>query len=411
MRFSTPVKIILACALLLVAWNAWLPSAWDMYSTVSQTDSGPLHNVDFWAYYNGGARFADGENPYFWGNDAQGEPVISDYIYPPTALPLFSLLSLMPYDVARLLWAALYGLSFLAILAWLARSFAPDWREAFLTLAIFLTLVSYPLLSHILHGQVDVFIISLILACYLCYVREKRLPAAILLAVATLVKVSPAFLLIYFVLFQRDLRFLWMYAAALAALAGLSLLAVPAGLYVDYVRYVLPDVSKSTSFWLNQSIPKYLTFSPWLARGVSVGGLGVLAGLIWAIGRRIPAGQRRPVLPLGGDGFPGEAVFILNLAGILIFLGKAWTAAYVWLILPSAWLLVGLSARRARAAVVAVAAAGVLLAMSKVYGFPFLNSMNLWGGLLLTVSLTVGLLTGKLVPPPPPAAVKKGPRR
>jgi hypothetical protein len=398
MRFSAPIKIILAIALLLLGWNVWLSSAWTMYSTVSDTNSGPLHNVDFWAYYNGGSRFADGQNPYFWGNDAQGNPVVSDYIYPPAALPVFSLLSLLPYDVARLLWAVLYALSFLAVLTWMVCSFTPEWRDAFLALGLFLTLVSYPLLSHILHGQVDVFIISLMLACYLCYARKKRLLAAILLAIATLVKVSPLFLLAYFVLFQRDLRFLWMYAATLAVLVGLSLWAVPVSMYIDYARYVLPEVSKSTSFWLNQSIPKYLTFSPWLARGVGLAGLGVLAGLIWAIGRRSPATQRAAVLPLGGGGFLGEVVFILNLTGILIFLGKAWTATYVWLILPSAWLLVGLLARRARPAIVGVAAAGVALAMSKVYGFPILNSMNLWGGLLLTLLLIVGLMTGKLLP-------------
>jgi len=402
MRFSLPIKIVLVLLLLLIGWNVWLPSAWDMYSKVSQTDSGPLNNVDFWAYYNGGSRFADRQNPYFWGNDPQGNPIISDYLYPPTVLPVFSLLALLPYNAARLLWVILYGLSFLAILAWMARSFTPDWRDAFLVLSLLLTLVSHPLLSHILHGQVDVFIISLILACYLCYARRRRLLGAIILAAATLIKVSPAFLLIYFVLFQRDLRFLWMYAAALAVLIGLSLLAVPAGMYADYVRYVLPEVSRSTSFWLNQSIPKYLTFSPWLARIASLGGLAMLAGLVWAIGRQSKGEEREPALLLAGDRFLGEVVFILNLAGILIFLGKAWTAAYVWLILPSAWLVVGLAARRARPAFLGIVAAGVALSMARVYGFPILNSMNLWGSLILTVSLTVGLMTGKLLPQPRP---------
>jgi hypothetical protein len=95
-------------------------------------------------------------------------------------------------------------------------------------------------------------------------------------------------------------------------------------------------------------------------------------------------------------------VFILNLTGILIFLGKAWTATYVWLILPSSWLVIVLLARRTRGALLGFVAAGVLLAMSKVYGFPVLNSMNLWGGLILTASLITGLMTGKLFPPSSP---------
>jgi hypothetical protein len=411
MRLPLPVKILLALSLLLIGWNAWLPAAQDMYGTVSQTDSGPLHNVDFWAYYNAGARFTDGQNPYFWGDDPEEGAIASDYLYPPAALPIFGLIARLPYEAARLLWLVLYGLSFLGILAWMVHAFDPGWRQAFLALSLFLTLASYPLLSHILHGQADVFVSSLILACYLCYARQRRALAAILLAAATLVKVSPAFLLIYFVLFQRDWRFLWMYMAVLVALAGLSLAVVPPNWYVDYVRYVLPAVSSSTSFWLNQSVPKYLTFSPWLARLVSLAGLAALAGSIWAIGRRSGSADRRPVLPLGAAGFLGEAVFILNLAGTLVFLGKAWTATYVWLILPSAWLLTGLLARRARPGYLGTAALGVGLSMSKVYGFPILNSLNLWGGLVLTAFLIVGLLKGGLLPGALPRSGKPGKRR
>lgn len=402
MRFSLSIKITLLVILVLLGWNHWLPSALDMYNTVSQTDSGALNNVDFFAYYNAGARFQNGQNPYFWGRDPQGSPVVSDFVYPPAVLPVFSLLARLPYASARLMWALLYGLTFLAILAWMARSFTPDWRLPFLALALLLTFVSFPLLSHILHGQVDIFVISLVLACYLAYARGKRLPAAALLAAATLVKVSPVVLLIYFVLFQRDVRFLLMYTLALLLLAGISLLAAPASLYFDYAIHVLPNVGGGSSFWLNQSITKYLAFSPGLARLAGLVGMALLAGAIWAIGRRYEAGQRKPAPALGAAGFLGEAVFILNLAGGLVFLAKAWTATYVWLILPSAWLLTGLAARRASPAALAIAGAGVALTMAKIYGFPVLDSLNLWGGLTLTVFLAAGLLTKRLFPPPSP---------
>ena len=74
-------------------------------------------------------------------------------------------------------------------------------------------------------------------------------------------------------------------------------------------------------------------------------------------------------------------------------------------------LVIGLLARRAGAVMLGVVSAGVVLAMSKVYGFPILNSMNLWGGLVLTVSLIVGLMTGRLSPQSPHKPVKRAAER
>jgi hypothetical protein len=395
MKFPTPVRILFLLLIVLICWNFWLHSAWEMYNTVSQTNAGELHNVDFFAYYKAGSRFLSNDNPYFWGRDAQNDPVISDFVYPPAVLPFFSLLSRIPYDLARLVWLIAYGLSFACILGWMVMSFAPEWRDVFLVSGLVLTMASFPLLSHLEHGQVDIFIISLIMASFLSYVRKKRLLAAIFLAVATLIKVSPGFLLIYFVLFRRDLRFLMMYIGSLAIMMVFSLLFVPIGWYLDYVRYVLPEVGQGTSFWLNESILKYLIFSPGIARAAGITGLGLLAVVIWLISRRYSAEERMAVLPLGNGGTIGELVFILNLTGTLIFLGRAWVAAYVWLIIPSAWLVTILLARRIKLPWVGGICVGIALVTAKVYGFPILNSLNLWGGIILTICLATGLLTKK----------------
>ncbi len=401
MKLSTPVRILLLLLLVLIGWNYWLHSAWDMYNTVSDTNSGKLRNVDFFAYYNAGSRFLKNDNPYFWGKDAQNNPIISDFIYPPPVLPVFGLLSRIPYDLARLVWVITYGLVFACILGWMVRSFAPEWRDVFLLLSLMLILASFPLLSHIQHGQVDIFIISLILASYLSYARKNRLLAAILLAVATVIKVSPGFLLIYFVIFRRDFRFLLMYIGSLAVLMVSSLLFVPIGWYLDYIRYVLPEVGKGDSFWLNQSILKYLSFSPGISRAAGIGGLGLLAIVVWLISRRYSAEERESVLPLGKSGTISELVFILNLAGILMLLGRAWVAAYVWLIIPCAWLVIILLTRRIKSPWPGIIGAGIALVMAKVYGFPILDSLNLWGGIILTTTLAVGLLRKDFFSPAP----------
>lgn len=104
MKFPTPVRILLLLLLVLIGWNYWLHSAWELYNKATRTDSGELYNVDFFAYYNAGSRFLNNDNPYFWGKDAQNNPIFSDFIYPPPVLPLFSLLSRIPYDLARLIW-------------------------------------------------------------------------------------------------------------------------------------------------------------------------------------------------------------------------------------------------------------------------------------------------------------------
>lgn len=157
-------------------------------------------------------------------------------------------------------------------------------------------------------------------------------------------------------------------------------------------------VGKGDSFWLRQSILKYLAFSPGISRVAGIVGLGLLAFVVWLISRRYSAEERKSVLPLGNSGMISELVFILNLSGTLIFLGKAWVAAYVWLIIPSAWLVILLLTRRIKLPWLVGIGAGIALVMAKVYGFPILDSLNLWGGIILTTCLATGLLTKKFQP-------------
>ena len=388
-------KLLVLLLLLVIGWNYWLPAANDYFNHVSPANENrpaDLKNIDFHAYYDAGMRFNGGRDPYVYGNDPQGIPVLTDYIYPPTFLPFFSLLARLPYEVARVAWLGLYALSYLGVLAWLFFSFRHTGRMTFLALALILTLASFPLLDHILTGQADILVICLILGSYLAYASGRRLLSAVLLAAATLLKVSPVFLLFYYLIFQRDGRFLVFYLCTCLVLAGLSLLFVPFGLYPEYVLHILPGVSAGTSNYLNQSLLRYLSFSPWIARLVSFGGLALLAVLIWLVSRRYTPAERLPALPLGENHFTAETAFLLNLTAILIFVGKAWPATYVWLILPAAWLMAGLIDRPTRlGAWGAIVLAGFLV-LAKNYGYPVLESLNLWGNLLLSTWLSLGLL-------------------
>ena len=173
---------------------------------------------------------------------------------------------------------------------------------------------------------------------------------------------------------------------------------VPFGWFVDYIRYVLPEVGKGDAFWLNQSLLKYLSADPNLSRVVELCGLGLLGGTVWIISRRFSKDERQPAIPLGKTGITSELVFILNLTGLLIFLGKAWVATYVWLILPSAWLVLILLDRKVEPILVAGFGIGIVLVLAKVYGFPVLDSLNTWGGLILSVCLVISLLKRWFLP-------------
>lgn len=370
------LQLLAAVVLAAVVWNYWLPAAEDFYNKV--TNQGLPPNIDFLAYYTAGQRFNGGSNPYYYGEDVPGSALISEYIYPPTFLPLYGALARLPYNTARGVWLALYFAAYLAAFALLAGALPRLRRGVFILLGAALTSASYPLLFHIRNGQADMLVIALVLAGYALSRRGQRFLPALLLALAVLLKVSPLFLLITYVLYQRNWRFGAYTLLITTALGLLSLLVVPASYYRDYLVYILPVVSSGTGSYLNQSLLKYLAGSPPLAQAVSAGGLLLFALFAAWLGRKAPA---QPA------SFTALAVFTLNLLVILIFQGKAWSMAYVWTILPAALVLTHLLEGRFPRWVLPAAGLGALLLVSKVYGYRPLDSLNLFGALLMSALL------------------------
>ncbi len=357
-------------------------------------------------YYTAGIQFGKGDSPYFFGRDAQGNPVIGDYHYSPVFLPFFRLLARLDYDRARTLWLGLYVLGYLVLLGIMAYSMPSGWSFPFLVAGISFTLLAYPLLGHILTGQTDIFVSVLILGSFLAYARKWKLLSAVLLAVGTVLKVSPFFLLAYFVLFLRDFRYLLVYLAALLAIVTLSLFFVPINYYSDYVFSVLPEVTKGTGMLLSQSLVSYFSFSPLLVRLISISGLIALAVLAWFMGNSFPSAGRLPALPLAGDQFRSEVVFMIIVNWVLIFHSGAWPYTYVWLILPAAWLLVASIRQQVKPIYLALIMFGILLVLAKDYGIPILAKLNLWGNILLTATLLFGLLKKDLFSQIPSASYR-----
>jgi len=393
---SISQSVILPLILLILGgtfWNFWLPTAEDYLNLRTRPEYPP--NIDFFAYYNAGNRFSDGANPYYWADTDPAAGNYSDFIYPPSALPMFEVLGKLDYTTARYLW---FGISMMLFLAAFlaARSAVPRQDQLVYLLAGGLfTLTSYPLLLHIRNGQMDLAMISLILVSLMLYHRRRILPAALLLAAATVVKVSPGFLLIYFLLYRRDYRFTSFVSGGVLLFVFLSLLRVPLDLYLDYAQNILPEVSRGTAYWLNQSIVKVLPEGSILGSVVSLLGLGLFSGFTWLTGKSKPLSARGETQSFTLLDF---TYFYLNLLVILAFAGKIWSMAYVWMIVPSALLLTLLLRQDTNPGILVPVVLCILLMNAKVYGFPLLDSLNLLGNLLITGILVYLAAVNRLQP-------------
>jgi len=382
--FALMLVVILA-----LGWNYWLPTAENFYNLVTKANANrarDLQNVDFYAYYNAGARFSNGENPYYWGEQ------FSDYLYPPTLLPMYSLLARLPYNQARLFWLAMYFIVYLIAMTSLALTLQRELRLVFWILAVLLTLVSFPLLNHIHNGQADVFIAGFSMGGLAAYARGRRWLAAFLFALGTVMKVSPLLFLIFFVIYLRDWSFLVEFLVNCLGLCLLSLIFIPAGLYPDYILNILPEISKGTDYWINQSLLKYLYGNAIVAQLVAVMGIIGFMVLTWVIRQRSRLQESRLVAPLDRGAMTVVTIFLMNLLVILVFAGKAWSMAYAWTILPAALYLTLLLQVEPRPIYLYLNIAGIFLISAKVYGYPLLDSLNLWGSLLLLGLCGTGLL-------------------
>jgi hypothetical protein len=379
-------KWISMALILIMVWNFWLPTALDFLNMQTKPPNPP--NVDFLSYYRAGSRFVDGENPYFWDPGGRTKEDTSDFLYPPAVLPLYAFFSGLQYDAARYLWTGAYFAIYALAIILLAFNHARGARDWFVILGLALTFLSFPLLWHIRNGQSDMLVAGMIMLGFGLYARGNRVSAAILLGIASVIKVSPILLLAFYVLFLRDIRFLLATILTIISLGALSLIWVPLEFYGDYFLRVLPEISAGTGYWFNQSILKLIGEGSPVASVISVLGLTGMGVFFYVMGSRTTPGDRHLGEPLGESNFSPEALFFANLLFVLIFVGKAWPMAYVWVILPSAMLLLHLLKHPFRPGFVLSAVAAVALMSAKVYGVSVFGSLNLIGSILLVACLT-----------------------
>jgi hypothetical protein len=183
------------------------------------------------------------------------------FIYPPTSLLLFDLL---PDDALQ---RALNALSWLCVVASAVASAAildralagsraapasaVD-RAARIAVAAAAGLLFYPILKAYTLGQMQVVVNALFAACLLCWQRERKALAGVLLALMAAVKPHYGVIAVWGAL-RGERRF-----AAAAAAAGLALLAVSVlrfgwQAHVDYASVAAHVSRLGEAYWPNQT--------------------------------------------------------------------------------------------------------------------------------------------------------------
>jgi hypothetical protein len=394
-RFAGTLAIVAV-----LVWSFWLPREVASFDYATRSHGA---NWDFRVYYAAGHNWSLGLDPYARQPAPPmraggirpirfvGQHTIR-FIYPPTLLPAYRWIAHLPYHTARVVWRDL-NFGALAAAGLLSLLFERQRRLEVGAALLLLGVVSSPLLYHVRQGNVDMIVAGLATCGFLLYGRYRSWPAAVLLALAIVAKLTPLLVVAALVAYYRDWRFLLRTTVAVAVLVGLSALVVPLRFYGQAAQ-VLFVRSQSMTFWENQSAMRLLASDSWAPRYV---GGAAFVGLVVALHR---LGRRRQARlgDRGSPALPDVKVFMLTVLVMLLFSPIAWVWTYVWIIVPTAMLLAGRQRRRGVAAPVMLVAAAALMSAPVAHRGPVQDSLTMIGGGIALVTLVLcclGVLDGE----------------
>jgi hypothetical protein len=211
----------------------------------------PITQSDFFTYYNAALAVRHGANPFApvaaWIHSyTPGSPHIANYfVYTPAFAGLLVPFTLLPFPVAYTLWGAC-NLGFLIGAVFFALDAAGVRPSVYhlLPLAVAASLVS-PVRIEYNWGQVDIFLLFLVCAALAARMRNRRLLAGMLLAVACVTK-PPLLALVALLLWKREFRL-----ALGTFVSFLGLLLVP---FIWLGDQALRDQLTIWQFWSNQYV-------------------------------------------------------------------------------------------------------------------------------------------------------------
>lgn len=207
------------------------------------------YQMDFRAFYVAGRSTLLGLDPYlnpvgdypelFAAGNADYR-VTSGFIYPPFAALVFILLGWIPsYTVARCIFSLLMIFALIGIFYFVQLQSNIDSKGV----SILFCLISIPVMALFERGQIDVLMVLMSLVALYLYNKNlsKHWLAALVLALATHIKIFPIFLLPYFYTAKRDVRFC------------INVLLITLGIAIGSYFYFGSDV---VTHFLQRSLPE-----------------------------------------------------------------------------------------------------------------------------------------------------------
>ena len=244
-------KNIVVLSVVVLGIALFLPALWRGAFNADQSD--------FTTYYYAtkGALSLPLKHPY--SNLAPLFP----FFYPPGALVLFRPLNLLPYSAAVFVWTLVSFAAFVAGLYLLFKSLEKiGWgfsrgQQALIFLALSLF---YPLTFTILAGQANAIIFLCLVAAFYFYLREQDHLAGLSLAIGAVLKISPALLLVYFLIKRRWKIFLWgVFFVALFSLGAEFAVQWDQSINWYYLRRVVHHTAdQGGAYWRDQSLLSFL---------------------------------------------------------------------------------------------------------------------------------------------------------
>lgn len=217
--------------------------------------------ADFTAYYTAARLIRDGKSPYdatAFAQEAESLGFREDrpYIYLPLLAIVITPLALLSPQPAALMWfwmnVALLILSTMLII----RMLGLHKNRIYVVVMLIGALTFYPAVFSIFVGQANTLILALVVLTFYLSKRGRERLAGITLALASLIKIFPFCITLYFLWKGRYRVFLYT-LAALILLTGFSVVVVGLDAHWTYVDSVLPTQFLK-SHPLNQSLSGFI---------------------------------------------------------------------------------------------------------------------------------------------------------
>jgi len=239
-------------------------------------------NQDIHVYDDAGSgqdpqlRFADESTPFARKAHDLGIDALRLYVYPPTLADLMVPLAAVPLERAEMLWRWLNLLALAGIALMLSRMVGMKVLSIG-TLAIATFLVIYrPTSQCYLWGQITIFLLLLITAGLMFYGQGRKLPAALMFALAAAIKITPL-IVIFPLIAWRDSKSLRNIALWLVGIFAVLWSVNGRELMEFYVLRVLPSMSNGIVAQDNRSLGSLLQLC-W--RVLTHGGTAIV--VVWA---------------------------------------------------------------------------------------------------------------------------------